>query len=99
MLYHAATEDGSQETTGLPQKSYDESVGQFSQAQLEYFKKWDTLTNFEAVAQRSCQNEIWLLSGENREKVGRCISNLKLVQCSKLFKVHLIGYFFNPFYR
>ena len=62
-------------------KSHGELLSQFtghlSKKDLEYFRHWDRLIDFEADASQSLAAKAWLIASETREQTtGTCISSL-----------------------
>ncbi|XP_056631661.1 DNA replication ATP-dependent helicase/nuclease DNA2 [Diorhabda sublineata] len=59
-----------------------ETLEYLSETHIHYFIKWATLNIIESMSNSSTRDmkEIYLTAPEEREKNGKCISNLKLVQ-------------------
>ena len=45
---------------------------------VEFFKKWDNLISLEESDVRSLRAELWSLTSQEREKLGRCLGQMKL---------------------
>ena len=74
---------------GLPEQSstysklkhaYDMETSHLSENDKSFLSKWDSLLDIEGDAASSKRHEIWTMSGSERERLGRCISTLSLVE-------------------
>ncbi|KAL8715291.1 MAG: hypothetical protein Q9220_001249, partial [cf. Caloplaca sp. 1 TL-2023] len=74
-IYHKLSEDGDGETSGLKEK-FDEKVRHLTAAHARFFKKWDDLLTKEEKDIVKIRRELWTMQSTEREKVGRCFSNV-----------------------
>lgn len=80
---HFNKEDISSNT--VLQQIQQEALEYLSETHIHYFMKWASLNIIESMSNASTRDmkEIYLTTPEEREKNGKCISNLKLVRISK----------------
>jgi hypothetical protein len=70
MIYHSVLENGHAESSGIPMV-YQYIMKGISPQHLTYFKKWDSLIDFEgSFIERQFQNNLWNLSSIEREGNG-----------------------------
>ena len=74
-VYHRLTEDGNGETSGMKEK-FDEVVRHLSPADATFFRKWDDLLTKEEGDIVKIRRELWTMQSVEREKLGRCFSNV-----------------------
>lgn len=91
MLYHRSIENGNSKSSGMREELYERSVGYLKKAHLQYFRKWIHLLDLELNSTVSHQREIWNLSSSDREKLGRCLSNMRLVESKAVTTDDLSG--------
>lgn len=78
-LYHNLVEDGTGEMLNLKAKEkYDELVKPLQPSHQEFMKKWDTLLTKEETDMMKFRRELWTMLSTEREKLGRCFSNVIL---------------------
>lgn len=76
MLYHVASENGSAQTSGVPDL-FQAVIGTLKPVHLAYFKHWDRLIDLESSIGSSSRFELWTLEGKEREKSsGQCSQSL-----------------------
>jgi DNA replication ATP-dependent helicase Dna2 len=73
--YHRLSEDGDAETSGVGEK-FTEVVGHLTPVHKEFFKKWDDLLTKEERDTMKFRRELWTMLSSEREKVGRCFSEV-----------------------
>ncbi|KAM3079714.1 DNA replication endonuclease-helicase Dna2 [Clarireedia jacksonii] len=74
-IYHKLADDGNGETSGMKAK-FDEVVGHLTPVHKEFFLKWDDLLTKEERESLKFRRELWTMLSSEREKVGRCFSNV-----------------------
>ncbi|SNX86387.1 related to DNA2 - DNA helicase [Melanopsichium pennsylvanicum] len=57
---------------------YEQKIGHLSDIHLEFFRKWDHLLNLEEEDAVRFRREMWTMTAEQREKVGRCFGSMRL---------------------
>ena len=78
-LYHNLVEDGHGESLNNKAKErYDELVKFLKPADQAFMKKWDTLLTKEESDMMKFRRELWTMLSTEREKLGRCFSNVVL---------------------
>jgi DNA replication ATP-dependent helicase Dna2 len=78
-LYHNLVEDGHGETFNKKAKErYDELVQSLKPTDQAFMKKWDTLLTKEESDMMKFRRELWTMLSTEREKLGRCFSNVIL---------------------
>ncbi|KAI4170460.1 MAG: hypothetical protein LQ343_004963 [Gyalolechia ehrenbergii] len=76
-VYHRLTEDGDGETSGMKEK-FDEVIRHLNPSHAAFFKKWDDLLTKEERDMVKIKRELWTMQSVEREKVGRCFSNVTI---------------------
>lgn len=76
-VYHKLVEDGNGETSGLKEK-FDEVIRHLNPNHAAFFRKWDGLLNKEEGDIVRLRRELWTMQSAEREKVGRCFSNVMI---------------------
>ena len=74
-LYHKLVDDGNGETSGLGER-FDDFVKHLNPSHQLFFSKWDALLTKEEKDVVKFRNELWTMQSSEREKVGRCFSNI-----------------------
>ncbi|KAL8736187.1 MAG: hypothetical protein Q9166_000342 [cf. Caloplaca sp. 2 TL-2023] len=74
-VYHKLTENGDGETSGMGEK-FDEVIRHLNPTHAAFFKKWDDLLSKEEKDVVKIRRELWIMQSAEREKVGRCFSNV-----------------------
>ncbi|KNG51259.1 dna replication helicase dna2 [Stemphylium lycopersici] len=78
-LYHNLVEDGNGDMLNKKAKErYDELVAPLQLSHQEFMKKWDTLLTKEETDMMKFRRELWTMLSTEREKLGRCFSNVIL---------------------
>lgn len=78
-LYHNLVEDGKGEALNKKAKErYDELVRPLKPSDQEFMKKWDMLLTKEESDMMKFRRELWTMLSTEREKLGRCFSNVIL---------------------
>jgi DNA replication ATP-dependent helicase Dna2 len=74
-IYHKLADDGNGETSGLNAK-FDEVVKHLTPKHKDFFLKWDGLLTQEEKESLKYRRELWTMISSEREKLGRCFSNV-----------------------
>lgn len=74
-IYHKLADDGTGETSGVKGK-FDEVVKHLTPVHKEFFLKWDDLLTKEEKESLKFRRELWTMLSSEREKLGRCFSNV-----------------------
>ena len=74
-LYHKLTEDGTVETAPAKEQ-FTQLIKYLKPSDQLFFQKWDTLLTKEEKEMMKFKRELWTMLSHEREKVGRCFSNL-----------------------
>ena len=74
-IYHKLMDNGTGEKNGL-KEVFDELVKHLKPAHQEFFTKWDSLLCKEEKDVVKLRRELWTLGSSEREKLGRCFSNV-----------------------
>ncbi|KAL1599589.1 DNA replication endonuclease-helicase Dna2 [Paraconiothyrium brasiliense] len=78
-LYHKLVEDGQGGRLNKKAKErYDELVQDLKPSDQEFMKKWDELLTKEESDMMKFRRELWTMLSTEREKLGRCFSNVIL---------------------
>lgn len=78
-IYHNLVEDGKGEPLNKKAKErYDELVKPLRPSDQDFMKKWDTLLTKEESDMMKFRRELWTMLSTEREKLGRCFSNVIL---------------------
>jgi DNA replication ATP-dependent helicase Dna2 len=78
-LYDNLVEDGKGEQLNKKAKErYDELVKPLKPSHQVFMKKWDTLLTKEETDMMKFRRELWTMLSTEREKLGRCFSNVIL---------------------
>ncbi|KZL84995.1 dna replication atp-dependent helicase dna2 [Colletotrichum incanum] len=73
--YHKLADDGDGETSGMD-KGFDEVVKHLTPKHQEFFLKWENLLTKEEKETQKLKRELWTMVSQDREKVGRCFSDV-----------------------
>jgi DNA replication ATP-dependent helicase Dna2 len=74
-IYHRLADDGTGETSGMKAK-FDEVVKHLTPKHKTFFLKWDDLLTKEEKESLKFRRELWTMLSSEREKLGRCFSNV-----------------------
>ncbi len=74
-LYHKLVDDGDGETSGLGER-FDDFVKHLHPSHQIFFSKWDALLTKEEIDVVKLRKELWTMQSSDREKAGRCFSNV-----------------------
>lgn len=74
-VYHKLADDGDGETSALGQR-FEQVVKHLSPVHKEFFLKWEDLLTKEERESQKLRRELWTMISTEREKVGRCFSNV-----------------------
>jgi DNA replication ATP-dependent helicase Dna2 len=74
-IYHRLADDGDGETSRMKGK-FDEVVRHLTPRHKEFFLKWDELLTKEEKESLKFRRELWTMLSLEREKLGRCFSNV-----------------------
>lgn len=81
VLHHAATENGTEESSGLDEL-FTQKTRHLGEADLTYFRQWNRLIDLEQQHAERNLRALWLQVGWKREQAqesSTCIASLKLV--------------------
>ncbi|KAK9325735.1 DNA replication factor Dna2-domain-containing protein [Lipomyces orientalis] len=76
-VYHKAVENGDGSTSGLG-STFDEATDHINEDDKTFFKHWDRLITLEENSIAKFRQEIWLMTGLERESYGRCFASLRV---------------------
>ncbi|KAK1526507.1 DNA replication factor Dna2 [Colletotrichum paranaense] len=74
-IYHKLADDGDGETSGMD-KQFDEVVKHLTPKHQKFFLKWENLLTKEEKETQKLKRELWTMVSKDREKVGRCHSDV-----------------------
>ena len=74
-IYHKLADDGDGETSGM-KTVFDDVVKHLSPTHKAFFLKWDDLLTKEEKESLKFRRELWTMLSSEREKLGRCFSNV-----------------------
>ncbi|SJX65083.1 related to DNA2-DNA helicase [Sporisorium reilianum f. sp. reilianum] len=57
---------------------FEQKTDHLTDVHLDFFRKWDRLLNLEEEDAVRIRREMWTMTAEQREKVGRCFGNMRL---------------------
>ncbi|OLN85079.1 DNA replication ATP-dependent helicase/nuclease dna2 [Colletotrichum chlorophyti] len=80
-IYHKLADDGDGESSGMDQK-FDEVVKHLTPKHQEFFIKWEDLLTKEEKETQKLKRELWTMVSQDREKVGRCFSDVVIEEGS-----------------
>lgn len=80
-IYHRLADDGDGETSGMGGK-FDEVVKHLTPTHKEFFLQWENLLTLEEKETQKLRRELWTMVSTEREKVGRCFSNVVIEEGS-----------------
>lgn len=83
-IYHKLADDGTAETSGL-KENFDEVVKHLTPTHKEFFLKWDNLLTKEEKESLKFRRELWTMLSSEREKLGRCFSNV-IIEADSAFE-------------
>ena len=75
--YHKALENGTAITSGLGQL-FESQTKHITERHSRFIKKWSTMIDLESDDLKKVGKEIWSMTGPQREKYGRCFSQMVL---------------------
>ncbi|KAJ4293893.1 DNA replication endonuclease-helicase Dna2 [Collariella sp. IMI 366227] len=73
--YHKLADGGDGKTSGLGEK-FEELVKHLSPTHQEFFLRWEDLLTKEEKESQKLRRELWTMLSTEREKLGRCFSNV-----------------------
>ncbi|KAH0425895.1 hypothetical protein CcaCcLH18_10682 [Colletotrichum camelliae] len=74
-IYHKLADDGNGETSGMDVQ-FDEVVKHLTPKHQDFFLKWEDLLTKEEKETQKLKRELWTMVSQEREKVGRCFSDV-----------------------
>ncbi|EQB56867.1 hypothetical protein CGLO_03083 [Colletotrichum gloeosporioides Cg-14] len=74
-IYHKLADDGNGETSGMDVQ-FDEVVKHLTPKHQDFFLKWENLLTKEEKETQKLKRELWTMVSQEREKVGRCFSDV-----------------------
>jgi len=78
MIYHRTLEHGTSETSGVPEV-FNDATRHLTKTHMQYLSKWTRLIDLEESEAKGGRSEMWAMESDQRERLSRCVSNLKLV--------------------
>lgn len=84
IVYHRALENGTAESSGFLQETFDKYTEQLSDRHLEFFRKWMRMIELEKAESGTGIQELWFKSSEARENEGKCLARMKLVSSKEV---------------
>ncbi|KAJ1025854.1 hypothetical protein NDA16_002480 [Ustilago loliicola] len=57
---------------------YEQKTQHLNDVHLEFFRKWDRLLNLEEEDAVRFRREMWTMTADQRERIGRCLANMRL---------------------
>jgi DNA replication ATP-dependent helicase Dna2 len=82
-IYHKLADDGDGESSGMD-KAFDTVVQHLTPRHREFFLKWEDLLTKEEKDMQKLKRELWTMVSSDREKVGRCFSDVVIEEGSAL---------------
>jgi DNA replication ATP-dependent helicase Dna2 len=82
-IYHKLADNGDGESSGIKGK-FEEVVQHLTPTHREFFLKWDDLLTKEERESQKLRRELWTMVSTEREKLGRCFSNVVIEEGSAL---------------
>ncbi|KAJ1978736.1 DNA replication endonuclease-helicase Dna2 [Dimargaris xerosporica] len=79
VLYHRSLELGTAESSGLG-ALFDTKTAGLTVHHLAFFERWEQLINAEEKDMSRFRKEIWCMLAKEREQMGRCWSDMMIVQ-------------------
>ncbi|KAI8849713.1 DNA replication factor Dna2-domain-containing protein [Chytridium lagenaria] len=80
MMYHKFYEEGTEDLKELL-PSFREKTGHLTDRHRSFFVKWEKVLEIESRYMQQTRRELWTLCGEEREKLGRCLSAMMVADC------------------
>ncbi|KAF3939552.1 hypothetical protein ABW19_dt0210524 [Dactylella cylindrospora] len=77
-VYHKAMENGTDETSGVGD-IFNKETAHITPVHSEFFNKWESLLSKEEKDMERFRKELWVMSSDEREAVGRCFSDLSMI--------------------
>ncbi|KAM0286740.1 hypothetical protein ACHAQH_000760 [Verticillium albo-atrum] len=74
-IYHRLADNGDDVTSGMG-KQFDEIIRHLTPTHQEFFIKWENLLTKEEKESHKLRRELWTMVSKDREKVGRCFSDV-----------------------
>lgn len=84
-IFHKAIESGSAETSGLGEY-FDDETNDITSKDSDFFRYWDLILSKEENEIFRFKKELWTMTSKEREKHGRCLSNLKIKKIHSIFE-------------
>nr|ODN98785.1 DNA replication ATP-dependent helicase Dna2 [Cryptococcus depauperatus CBS 7855] len=99
MLYRKVIDKVPLEEDNPIAELYKEHMGHMEEKDSEFYKKWDTLLTVEEQDTVKLRSQLWTMTAKEREKNGRCFSNMVVDSYSNdigksLSKIHRHSYTF-----
>jgi DNA replication ATP-dependent helicase Dna2 len=82
-IYHKLADEGTGETSGLKEK-FDEVVQHLTPKHKDFFLNWEDLLTKEEKESQKHRRELWTMVSTEREKLGRCLSNVIIEEGSAM---------------
>ncbi|KAF3905451.1 hypothetical protein ABW20_dc0103994 [Dactylellina cionopaga] len=77
-VYHKTMENGTVETSGIGD-IFAKETAHLNETHAEFFSKWETLLSKEEKDMEKFRKELWVMTSEERERAGRCFSDLSMI--------------------
>ncbi|EMR08248.1 hypothetical protein PNEG_03415 [Pneumocystis murina B123] len=90
-VFHKAIELGTAETSGLGQY-FDDETNSITSKDSYFFQYWDFILSKEENEIFRFRKELWTMTSKEREKHGRCLSNLKIKKIHSISEEEILGY-------
>lgn len=95
VLYHRATENGTPDSSGIPDLFLEHS-NHLNLQHIQYFLTWDRLIDLERNDTQRMKKEIWSMTSKEREKLGRCFSQMVLENIEFIEKILIYSFIRSP---
>ncbi|TDZ51665.1 DNA replication ATP-dependent helicase/nuclease DNA2 [Colletotrichum trifolii] len=80
-IYHKLADDGDGDSSGMDGQ-FDEVVKHLTPKHKDFFLKWENLLTKEEKETQKLKRELWTMVSKDREKVGRCFSDVVIEEGS-----------------
>lgn len=82
-IYHKLADEGTGETSGVKEE-FDKVVQHLTPKHKEFFLNWEDLLTKEEKESQKHRRELWTMVSTEREKLGRCLSNVIIEEGSAM---------------
>lgn len=84
MRIHKLLENGNEESSKINPQLFQQLTGFLTVKHEMFFKKWNALINLESEELMKSRSYIWRVSHKEREKLGRCLNYMKVLDETKI---------------